>query len=182
MEERVSAQLSLLLSRYPALAPLRGEIAAAYELLKDCFEAGGKVLIGGNGGSCADAEHIVGELMKGFKLPRRLPDAEQTALREVAEEAGVRPVIMGYIGTSQYSFFVPEGEVHKEVHWFLMMADSYHSKPQKEEYFLDSGYYKYHEAYHLLKFSNERMILEKGYRMYQKLKQGGLWVPAEGQG
>ena len=88
MEERVSAQLSLLLSRYPALAPLRGEIAAAYELLKDCFEAGGKVLIGGNGGSCADAEHIVGELMKGFKLPRRLPDAEQAALRAVDGELG----------------------------------------------------------------------------------------------
>ena len=88
MEERVSAQLSLLLSRYPALAPLRGEIAAAYELLRDCFEAGGKVLIGGNGGSCADAEHIVGELMKGFKLPRRLPDAEQAALRAVDGELG----------------------------------------------------------------------------------------------
>lgn len=88
MEERVSAQLSLLLSRYPALLPLREEIAAAYELLKDCFEAGGKVLIGGNGGSCADAEHIVGELMKGFKLPRSLPDEEQRALRAVDSELG----------------------------------------------------------------------------------------------
>ena len=41
------------------------------------------------------------------------------------------------------------------------MADSYYSKPQREEYFLDSGYYKFYEAYHLLKFSNEKQILEK---------------------
>ena len=88
MEERVSAQLSLLMTRYPALLPLREEIAAAYELFKDCFEAGGKVLIGGNGGSCADADHIVGELMKGFKLPRRLPGEEQAALRAVDSELG----------------------------------------------------------------------------------------------
>ena len=49
----------------------------------------------------------------------------------------------------------------KDVHWYLMMADNYFSKPQREEYFVDSGYYKYHEAYHLLKFSNEKQILEK---------------------
>ena len=73
---------------FAAAQPLSGAFAAAYELLKDCFEAGGKVLIGGNGGSCADAEHIVGELMKGFKLPRRLPDAEQAALRAVDGELG----------------------------------------------------------------------------------------------
>ena len=42
--------------------------------------------------------------------------------------------------------------VEKDVHWYLMMADSYYSKPQREEYFLDSGYYKFYEAYHLLKF------------------------------
>ena len=42
-----------------------------------------------------------------------------------------------------------------------MMADSYFSKPQREEYFCDSGYYKYHEAYHLLKFPNEKQILEQ---------------------
>lgn len=37
-----------------------------------------------------------------------------------------------------------------------MMSDSYYSKPQREEYFTDSGYYKFHEAYHLLKFPNEK--------------------------
>ncbi len=57
----------------------------------------------------------------------------------------------------------------------LMMAGSYYSKPQKEEYFEDSGYYKYHEAYHMLKFANERQILEKAYEEYLDLKRQNLW-------
>ena len=44
-----------------------------------------------------------------------------------------------------------------------------------EEYFTDSGYYKYHEAYHLLKFSNEKQILEKAYNEYLDLKKSNLW-------
>ena len=60
-----------------------------------------------------------------------------------------------------------------------MKSGNYYSKPQWEEYFIDSGYYKYHEAYHLLKFANERQILEKGFSMYLEMKKAGLWVPAE---
>ena len=48
-------------------------------------------------------------------------------------------------------------------------------KPQREEYFMDSGYYKYHEAYHLLKFPNEKQMLEEAYSEYQVLKQNNLW-------
>ena len=58
--------LEELTGRYPVLEAVKEDIRAAYELLKDCYEQGGKVLIAGNGGSCADSEHIVGELMKGF--------------------------------------------------------------------------------------------------------------------
>ena len=65
--------------------------------------------------------------------------------------------------------------VEKEVHWYLMMANSYYSKPQREEYFVDSGYYKFHEAYHLLKFSNERQILEMAYQQYLELRRANLW-------
>ena len=100
---------------------------------------------------------------------------KDTALREVLEESGTRPVIVKYVGKSEYTFNVPEDFVKKEVHWYLMMADSYYSKPQREEYFMDSGYYKYNEAYHLLKFSNEKQILEKAYNEYLKLKQNNLW-------
>ena len=62
--------LENLIQRYPRLSVCRGEIERAFETLKDCFEAGNKLLIAGNGGSCADAEHIAGELMKGFLLKR----------------------------------------------------------------------------------------------------------------
>lgn len=96
---------------------------------------------------------------------------KETALREVLEESGAKATIIKYIGKSEYSFTVPEDTVEKEVHWYLMMADSYYSKPQREEYFVDSGFYKYHEAYHLLRFSNEKQILEKAYGEYLELKR-----------
>lgn len=100
---------------------------------------------------------------------------KDTALREVLEESGARAVIIKYIGKSEYTFSVPEDTVEKEVHWYLMMANSYFSKPQREEHFMDSGFYKYHEAYHLLKFENERQILEKSYQQYQDMKKNNLW-------
>ena len=116
---------------------------------------------------------------EGWVLPKGTVEKgetfEQTALREGMEEAGVRASIVKYIGKSQYNFTVPEDVVMKEVHWYLMMADSYYSRPQREEYFVDSGYYKYHEAYHLLKFSNEKAILEKAYNEYLDLKKRNLW-------
>lgn len=70
-----SAQLDLLIRRYPVLAGQKESIRRAYRIIADGYEQGGKLLIAGNGGSAADAEHIVGELMKGFKKPRRLDDA-----------------------------------------------------------------------------------------------------------
>lgn len=101
---------------------------------------------------------------------------QETALREVYEETGVKASLIKYVGKSQYTFSVPEDIVEKDVHWFLMRADSYNSKPQREEFFVDSGYYKYHEAYHLLKYPNEKQILEKAYHEYLELKKANLWV------
>ena len=116
---------------------------------------------------------------EGWVLPKGTVEAgeryEDTAIREVREEAGVQASIVKYIGKSQYSFTVPEDTVEKEVHWFLMTADSYYSKPQREEYFVDSGYYKFHEAHRLVKFSNERQILEKAYSEYLNLRKSNLW-------
>lgn len=100
---------------------------------------------------------------------------QDTALREVFEESGVKASIVKYVGKSQYSFSVPEDIVEKDVHWFLMRSDSYNSKPQREEFFVDSGYYKFHEAYHLLKYPNEKQILEKAYQEYLELKKANLW-------
>ncbi|MCM1039132.1 MAG: NUDIX domain-containing protein [Roseburia sp.] len=116
---------------------------------------------------------------EGWVLPKGTVEEgeehKETAVREVFEESGARARIIKYIGTSEYTFNVPEDVVEKEVHWYLMTADSYFTKPQREEYFMDSGYYKYHEAAHLLKFANERQILEKAYSEYTELKRNNLW-------
>ena len=63
--------LDRLVARYPALKCCKTNIQKAYQVMVQCFESGNKLLIAGNGGSCADSQHIVGELMKGFKLPRK---------------------------------------------------------------------------------------------------------------
>ena len=62
--------LSTLIERYPSLESCRHAISQAYDLMEKCYEQRGKLLIAGNGGSAADSEHIAGELMKKFKLPR----------------------------------------------------------------------------------------------------------------
>ena len=81
---------------------------------------------------------------EGWVLPKGTVEEgeeyKETALREVSEETGVKANIIKYIGKSQYSFSTAEDIVEKDVHWYLMMADSYYSKPQREEYFIDSGY------------------------------------------
>lgn len=116
---------------------------------------------------------------EGWVLPKgtveKGEEHRDTALREVKEETGARCDVVKYVGKSHYTFEVSEGLVSKDVHWYLMRADSFYSKPQREEYFLDSGYYKYHEAYHLLKFPNERKILEVAYGEYQDLCRYRMW-------
>ena len=72
LESRLMKHIDLLVERYPSLKSAKNDIVAAYLLLEESYENGGKLLVAGNGGSAADAEHIVGELMKGFKLPRKL--------------------------------------------------------------------------------------------------------------
>ena len=64
-----------LFERYPALECCKNDIAKAYDMLVECFENGGKMLCCGNGGSAADCDHFVGELMKGFLLKRPLSDS-----------------------------------------------------------------------------------------------------------
>ena len=86
--------LTHLIERYPALAQMRGAIEQAYRILEECYENGSKLLVCGNGGSAADSDHIVGELMKGFYKQRMLPEEERKRFGEQGEKLqGALPAI-----------------------------------------------------------------------------------------
>ena len=73
--EKYIKHVDILIERYPELSKQRQNIVNAFHILEESYVDGGKLLVAGNGGSAADSEHIVGELMKGFKLPRK-PDTD----------------------------------------------------------------------------------------------------------
>lgn len=73
MKGTTKAIIDELIMRYPALSVCKGDILAAFDVLSNSFASGGKLLVCGNGGSAADAEHIVGELVNKFKKRRPLP-------------------------------------------------------------------------------------------------------------
>ncbi|MBR6743933.1 MAG: SIS domain-containing protein [Clostridia bacterium] len=75
-----------LFQRYPALRVCEAEIDRALSLMTEVYENGGKLLICGNGGSCSDAQHIVGELMKGFLLKRPMTAAQKQAFADALGE------------------------------------------------------------------------------------------------
>ena len=80
--------IDLLLKRYPCLVPIADDIISAYKIIKESYSNGGKLLIAGNGGSAADAEHIAGELMKRFKTPRPVPAEFADKLIDIDLERG----------------------------------------------------------------------------------------------
>ncbi|MHB9037806.1 MAG: D-sedoheptulose-7-phosphate isomerase [Armatimonadota bacterium] len=79
--------LDKLLTRYPALIGIREQILHATELICETCKSGGKLLVCGNGGSAADSEHIVGELMKSFVLPRKLLQKDIDDLQSTGVDA-----------------------------------------------------------------------------------------------
>lgn len=79
----------MLIDRYPQLEPLKSDIKKAAECLVSCYEYGNKVLVCGNGGSCSDSDHIVGELMKGFENSRPVGQKFKNELAEIAGEHGM---------------------------------------------------------------------------------------------
>lgn len=88
ISEKQQQILDELIERYPVLISVREQILSAYQAMETCYEHGGKLLVAGNGGSCADAEHIVGELMKGFVKRRPLPDELQKRMEETDGDHG----------------------------------------------------------------------------------------------
>ena len=80
MKEIAEQRVAELVARYPQLAGLRAEVAEAAGALIAAYRGGHRVLVCGNGGSAADALHIVGELMKAFVCPRKVTAAWQEKL------------------------------------------------------------------------------------------------------
>jgi 8-oxo-dGTP pyrophosphatase MutT (NUDIX family) len=100
---------------------------------------------------------------------------EDTALREVREETGAKAKVVRFLGKTRYNFQGDERQIYKTVVWFLMSADSFYCKPQAEEHFADAGFYKRHEAYHLLKYPDEREVLSRAFSEFGKLRRARKW-------
>ena len=75
-----------LIGRYPVLSVCKDDLRAAVEAICESYRAGHKLIACGNGGSASDAEHIVGELMKGFLMPRKLDQAMAARMQEVCPD------------------------------------------------------------------------------------------------
>lgn len=88
MGTKIEIHLNHLIDRYPKLIVCRDDVYQAYELLEAAYNNGRKLLVCGNGGSASDSEHIVGELMKEFKLKRKVYSDQATALKEIDPELG----------------------------------------------------------------------------------------------
>lgn len=88
LEKMLEKHIDLLISRYPKLESIRQEIVDAYLVMEECYKNGGKLLIAGNGGSAADAEHIAGELMKRFKAPRPVSEELANKLESIDSKRG----------------------------------------------------------------------------------------------
>ena len=84
--------LETLLRERPTLKGMEKDLQAALDVLLACFRHGGKLLLCGNGGSACDCEHIAGELMKGFLLPRPLTAREKAALAGAGDGDGAPAV------------------------------------------------------------------------------------------
>ena len=88
LRESLYRHIETLIERYPELDEIKDSIIAAYNVIEECYKNGGKLLIAGNGGSAADAEHIVGELMKSFKQPRNLKEDYRQRLINIDPDMG----------------------------------------------------------------------------------------------
>jgi D-sedoheptulose 7-phosphate isomerase len=89
MEERLQAHIDTLIERYPKLSVCETQLEIAYQILESAYTNGRKLLVCGNGGSASDSEHIVGELMKEFKLKRKVYAGQAELMKSIDPEMGL---------------------------------------------------------------------------------------------
>lgn len=89
LDDRLMDEIDILLERYPILEDIKHSIIDAYLIMQESYENDGKMLIAGNGGSAADAEHIAGELMKSFKIHRQVTKEFEEKLLSVDSDKGM---------------------------------------------------------------------------------------------
>lgn len=89
LEEKLEKHIDSLVCRYPSLQSLRDIIIDAYLIMEECYLKGGKLLIAGNGGSAADSEHMAGELMKRFMVPRPVSLEFANKLKQIDPVRGI---------------------------------------------------------------------------------------------
>lgn len=88
MDANVLKHIDTLIDRYPKLIVCKDDIIKAYEIFEEAYTQERKLLVCGNGGSASDSEHIVGELMKEFKLKRKVYADQAEAMKQIDPEMG----------------------------------------------------------------------------------------------
>ena len=88
MEKKLQKHIGLLIQRYPQLEVCKHDIIEAYNMLENMYSNNRKLLVAGNGGSASDSEHIVGELMKEFKMRRKIFKSQADTLNAIDPEFG----------------------------------------------------------------------------------------------
>ena len=89
LERHLMNYIDSLINRYPKLELIKEDVIKGYLIIEECYEKGRKLLVAGNGGSAADSEHIAGELMKRFKIPRPVDEGFANKLKQIDKERGV---------------------------------------------------------------------------------------------
>ncbi len=114
-------EINGLYQNYPTLAVCRAEITAAIDAIIACYDGGGKLLCCGNGGSAADSDHIVGELMKGFLLKRPVTDERIPADLRSRLQGGLPAVALTHHGAlaSAYANDVDPAMIYAQQVWGL---------------------------------------------------------------
>ena len=129
--------LNELISRYPCLDICKDDIVAATEAIIDCYKKGGKVLLCGNGGSCADCDHIVGELMKGFLKLRPLTEEKKAQMKancplvddDILNKAE-GAVLNGAREFTLMGGVLPDADIEYYEHLLTLLKDNYDNRGQ----------------------------------------------------